>query len=258
MDPGVAVLTSLENSDTDTASSDPDSEELPDLPEPLTALFDATLRELSPQEIQVKCQDTFHRLKTTLQPHQCEKLEFVTRQQSMSKEWNTYRAGRITSTKFHHATTTDKISMTYLTDIMQYNKTQLNVPSVLWGQNMEETARQAYTAFMSQSHPDFTISSCGLVVQPSEPHLGSSPDGIARCTCCGKGVVEIKCPYKYRDSLQGCTEDKQFCLDKSFLLKQSHTYYYQTQLHMFVCGVSYCDFVLWTKEKFIVQRILRN
>ncbi|XP_030253461.1 uncharacterized protein LOC115569598 [Sparus aurata] len=256
--PGAAVLTSLDNSDTDTASSDTDSEEHPDLPEPLTALFDTTLRDLSPQEMEVKCEDTFHKLKTTLHPHQCEKLEFVTRQQSRSNEWHTYRAGRITSTKFHHATTTDKISKTYLNDIMQYNKTELNVPSVLWGKNMEETARQAYTAFMSQSHPEFSISSCGLVVQPSEPHLGSSPDGIARCTCCGKGVVEIKCPYKYRNSLQGCTEDEQFCLDKSFSLKHSHTYYYQTQLHMFVCGVSYCDFVLWTKEKFIVQRILRN
>ena len=58
VDPGVAVLTSLENSDTDTASSDPDSEELPDLPEPLTALFDATLRELSPQEMQVNISQT--------------------------------------------------------------------------------------------------------------------------------------------------------------------------------------------------------
>ncbi|KAK1898363.1 Hexokinase-1 [Dissostichus eleginoides] len=52
--PGAAVLTSLENSDTDTASSDTDSEEHPDLPEPLTALFDATLRELSPQEMKIR------------------------------------------------------------------------------------------------------------------------------------------------------------------------------------------------------------
>ncbi|KAI4830376.1 hypothetical protein KUCAC02_002008, partial [Chaenocephalus aceratus] len=54
VDPGAAVLTSLEHSDTDTASSDTDSEEHPDLPEPLTALFDATLRELSPQEMNMK------------------------------------------------------------------------------------------------------------------------------------------------------------------------------------------------------------
>lgn len=229
------MLTSLENSDTDTASSDTDSEEHLDLPEPLTAVFDATLRELSP--LQVKCEDIFHRRKTALRAHQCEKLEFVTRQQSKSKEWFTYRAGHITSTKFHHAATTDKISKTYLNDVMQCSKTELNVPSVLWGKNMEETARQVYAAFMSQSHQDFSISSCGLVMQPSDLHLGSSPDGIARCTCCGKGVVEITCPYKYHDSLQGCTEDEQFCLDKSFSLKHSHTYYYQAQLHMYVCAV---------------------
>ncbi|KAI9514557.1 hypothetical protein NQZ68_032198 [Dissostichus eleginoides] len=60
VDPGAAVLTSLENSDTDTASSDTDSEEHPDLPEPLTALFDATLRELSPQEM--KCNLLSHTL----------------------------------------------------------------------------------------------------------------------------------------------------------------------------------------------------
>lgn len=256
--PDAAVLTSLENSDTDTASSGSDAEEQQDLPEPLTALFDTTLRELSPQEIQVKSEETFHRLKTELQAHQCEKLEFVTRQQSKSKDWHAHRVGRITSTKFHHATTADKISKTYLMDIMQYNKTQLNVPAVLWGESMEDTAKQAYTAFMAQSHQDFRVSSCGLVVRPSEPHLGSSPDGEVRCTCCGKGVVEIKCPYKYRSSLQGSTEDKQFCLDKSFMLKHSHPYYYQIQLHMFVCDVSYCDFVVWTKEQFIVQRILRN
>ncbi|KAI4799462.1 hypothetical protein KUCAC02_016927 [Chaenocephalus aceratus] len=56
VDPGAAVLTSLENSDTETASSDIDSEEHPDLPEPLTALFDATLRELSPQEMKRACE----------------------------------------------------------------------------------------------------------------------------------------------------------------------------------------------------------
>ncbi len=143
--------------------------------------------------------------------------------------------------------TADNISNTYLSEIMQYNHTPLNVPSVFWGKSMEETARQAYTDLMVKNHQDFSVSSCGLVVRPSESHLGSSPDGMVRCTCCGKGLVEIKCPYKYRDGL-----------DKSFNLKNSHPYYYQTQLQMFVSDVSYCDFVLWTRNEVIVQRILKN
>ncbi len=255
--PGAAVLTSLENSDTDTASNT-DTEEHSNLPEPLTALFDGTLRELSPQELQVKSEDTFHRLKNKLQPHQCESLEFVTRQQSSSKDWQTYRAGQITSTRFYRVATADNISNTYLSEIMQFNHTPLNAPSVFWGKSMEETARQAYTDLMVKNHQDFSVSSCGLVVRPSEPHLGSSPDSIVRCTCCGKGLVEIKCPYKYRDGLQGSAEDRQFCLDKSFNLKNSHPYYYQTQLHMFVSDVSYCDFLLWTRNEAIVQCILKN
>uniref|UniRef100_A0A1A8G6W1 Zinc finger PHD-type domain-containing protein n=1 Tax=Nothobranchius korthausae TaxID=1143690 RepID=A0A1A8G6W1_9TELE len=255
VEPEAAVLTSMDNSDTDTASSDTDTEEQTGLPEPLTALFDTTLRELSPQELNVKCEETFQRLKTTTQHHQLEQLQWVTRQQSKSHDWHIHRAGRITSTKFHHVATTDKLSKNYIMNIMQYNKTTLNVSSVIWGENMEQTARQHYSDFMSKNHQGLMVSTCGLVVQPSEPYLGSSPDGIVTCTCCGKGVVEIKCPYKYRESLQGSTEDPKFCLDNSLVLKPTHTYYYQIQLHMFVCDVNYCDFVVWTKKEFIVQRV---
>ncbi len=106
VDRDAAVLTSLENSDMDTASSDNDEEEDPDLPEPLTALFNSSFRDLSPQELQVRSEETFNRLKTKLQPHQYERLKSVSRQQSKSREWHINRAGRITSTKFHHATTT--------------------------------------------------------------------------------------------------------------------------------------------------------
>lgn len=86
MAPSTTVLTSLENSDMDTASSNSDNEEHVDLPEPLTALFSLTFRDLSPQEIHAKCEETFLRLKIKLLPHHCERVEFLTRQQSESKE----------------------------------------------------------------------------------------------------------------------------------------------------------------------------
>ena len=31
------------------------------------------------------------------------------------------------------------------------------------------------------------------------PFLGASPDGLVCCSCCGKGLLEIKCPYSIRD-----------------------------------------------------------
>ncbi|XP_073334198.1 uncharacterized protein [Pagrus major] len=256
--PNAVVLTSFEDSDTDTASEDTDDEEQQGMPEPLTSLFSSANTELSPQEILVKSEEVFLGLETKLKAHGCQKLESVTRQQSKSTCWHAHRAGRITSTKFYHITTTDKISTNYLQNIMQYNQTQLNIPSVLWGQQMEETARKAYTDYMEQTHEDFKVSPSGLVVRPSEPHLGSSPDGIITCACCSRGVLEVKCPYKYRDALQGCEKDAQFCLDKTDKLKPSHQYYYQVQLHIHVCDVSYCDFVVWTKNEFVLQRILRD
>lgn len=48
------------------------------------------------------------------------------------------------------------------------------------------------------------------------------------------------------------------CLQTQFNYYQYNLLCYQCQLHMFVCDVKYCDFVLWSKKEFIVQRILRN
>ena len=35
-----------------------------------------------------------------------------------------------------------------------------------------------------------------LQVSPKYPHLGASPDGLLTCTCCGDGLLEMKCPYR--------------------------------------------------------------
>lgn len=50
-----------------------------------------------------------------------------------------------------------------------------------------------------KSHANFTVQSSGLVINPSYPYIGASPDGVVDCQCCGQGQLEIKCPFKYRD-----------------------------------------------------------
>ena len=92
----------------------------------------------------------------------------------------------------------------------------------------------------------------GLVLNPKWPHIGASPDGAISCSCCGRGVVEIKCPYCRRsdDILDTIAHDKNFCLkrgpDEACYLDRSHAYYYQVQTQLFVCDVAYCDFVVCT------------
>jgi hypothetical protein len=39
----------------------------------------------------------------------------------------------------------------------------------------------------------------GFAINSQHPFLGATPDGIISCDCCGKGALEIKCPFKHRD-----------------------------------------------------------
>ena len=52
---------------------------------------------------------------------------------------------------------------------------------------------------MKAQHSNFSISVSGLVINTQYPHLGASPDGVTMCECCGKGAVELKCPYSAID-----------------------------------------------------------
>ena len=75
------------------------------------------------------------------------------------------------------------------------------------------------------------IELCGLHVNPEFSFIGASPDAIASCTCCGTGVIEVKCPYALGDS----NLDEILNLKVSYLeydepynisLKKNHQYYY--------------------------------
>lgn len=78
----------------------------------------------------------------------------------------------------------------------------------------------------------------GLVIHPLAQFLGTS--NIS-------GVLEIKCPsYK---NLEDALQKPAFCLQKdennSIRLKQKHKYFYQVQGQMLLCGVEFCDFVVY-------------
>ena len=53
---------------------------------------------------------------------------------------------------------------------------------------------------MEKNHVDFEILPAGLLVSTKYPFLGATPDGLLSCSCCGTGLLEVKCPHKYRDS----------------------------------------------------------
>ena len=108
------------------------------------------------------------------------------------------------------------------------------------------------------------MSDAGLIIHPDFPHFGASPDGVVECDCCGRGVIEIKCPFSCREcSFVKASEDSpSFCLeefeDGQFRLKRKHAYFYQVQLQMKVCEVEYADFVIWRESELVVLRIAKD
>ena len=76
---------------------------------------------------------------------------------------------------------------------------------------------------------------------------------MLECVCCGKGVLEVKCQYRLKDSCLDEAESlSNFCLTKNCkgtsVLKQEHAYFYQCQMQMAVTCTTYCvAYVTWNE-----------
>ena len=112
---------------------------------------------------------------------------------------------------------------------------------------------------MSKVHINFEIANTGLIIEPLYPFMGASPDAVVSCTCCGHGVLEVKCPFTCTDKdflSVAMTTPMQEDDNEELKLKIDHAYYYQVQMQMKFAHAQYCDFVVWRKDDFIVDRIL--
>ncbi|KAI4820206.1 hypothetical protein KUCAC02_028190 [Chaenocephalus aceratus] len=116
----------------------------------------------------------------------------VTKLQSKSLVWYEQRAGRITSSVSH------SVLRTSTTKPSQYL-----IKSIL--------------------HSDLKVNNCGLLIKREQPFLAASPDAMLACSCHGMGVLEIKCPFKFREmSVEEMSKEKDSCLDQNLELKESH------------------------------------
>ena len=132
-----------------------------------------------------------------------------------------------------------------------------------YGCKHEDEARSIYSEVMKSNHSSFTLKPSGLLLDPYSPFVGTSPDGIVECSCCGCGVLEIKCPYSCKfQSFEDRADQHSFFLEvddsRNLRLKESHPYYYQVQLQMKLYGACYCDCVVWRKDDMFIQRISCN
>ena len=268
--PNCAVFTSMsdtflepdmtqDESGTDSAPEEPGQA----IPEPLTSLFDPTAVHMTDLSIQEKSFHAFTLLKSSYHQEHYDNLTSVTIAQSQSEVWQHHRAGRITASRAHSALNLreDGRHKSFLESTLQYSDPFSNA-ATKWGIDNEATARKEYTSLCRQKHSNFHVELSGLVVCAQEPQFAASPDGITYCDCHARGLVEIKCPHKYRHGLSNCYQDAQFPLTDRETIKTNHPYYTQMQAQMMVCQVAHCDFFVWSRgekpQDTVLIRVARN
>lgn len=192
-------------------------------------------------------------------------IEEASRRQSESQSWFAQRAGRITASKFKMVckTNKNKPSLSLIKAICYPTKVLFSTKATTWGLSNENVAVQAYQKYMEEEekHQCLVINEVGLLISKKWPQLAASPDRLVFCECCMGGCLEVKCPYLLKSGnidINEYVEFKSSCLYKhneEIFLKKDHTYYYQVQMQIFVSNLLYCDFVIWSPNIFLKQRI---
>ena len=229
------------------------------LPSPLDHLFARSNMDLSYIDLLCKCDSIYDEYKITTD--QSKNVELYTREQSLSKMWFQQRAGRVTASRLRAAVCTDTTqpSKSLIRTICYPEVMKFSSKATCWGCEHEQIAYDAYKSQFSSLHSNFHLSKSGLVIHVDHPFMGASPDGLISCSCCGNGVLEIKCPYSCKDkSFVTKSNESSFFLTNengTLLLNVYHAYYFQVQAQMKFCSLSYSDFVVWREEELFVQRI---
>ena len=90
------------------------------------------------------------------------------------------------------------------------------------------------------------IKATGLHVRSDIPFIGAFLDALIECKCHKKGLLEIKCPRKYRYGLKYWKKDKTFPINADKTIKTNHKYYSQIQGQMLLLDRYYCHLFIWT------------
>ena len=122
-------------------------------------------------------------------------LEQSTKQQSSSAKWKASRVGRVTASHFGDVLLRNSLPTDPFINSFFEIKDYASLPVQLsHGYHNETKACNIYI-----TNTGFTVDLCGLVVNPSLPWLGASPDGIVHDPSeSSVGLLEIKCPYTHR------------------------------------------------------------
>ena len=237
------------------------------LPPPLCDLFKPEHLEKSFEDLLQLPEDT----EVVVTLDQSKAVEEETRTQANSRLWFRMRAGRITASKLKAVCSTDPAmpSVSLILSICHPEMSKFCTAAMKWGCEHEQIARSKYCSLYSATHEKISVAECGFFIPPSFAFMGTSPDGLISCLCCGDGLCEVMvCIHLYKffpalfvvcfivicnsarsvhtvtgiDPLKELQSFKHFCLEKSdgsHNLKQNHPYYYQVKIFTILCHFIY-------------------
>ena len=227
------------------------------MPTHLRKMYDEANASLSLAELLLMAEQAQQEMAVTSE--QVLKLQEATLQQSKCIEWYRQRAGRITASTAHDVLHTNQHepSQSLITRITSDSDVQLHAPAIVHGRRFEAVTFGELQEVLPHCHKGATLSHVGMRLSEQKPWLAASADGIICCECHGTGVLEIKCPYTFRDSSYEdmLAEQSRSCLDPAGELKPNHRYFTQVQLQMYVYDVDFCIFVVRSGSGLAIQTI---
>lgn len=176
--------------------------------------------------------------------------ELATRTQSRCPDWKRLRQNRLTASRFKQISSRQKNHILLAKQLISGKTVQ--TAAIAWGLELEPKAAEVYA--QTENVNVYTI---GLVINPSASHLACSPDRLVYDPTAPDnqkwGLMEIKCPHK--TSYKDCEYLKNKSNSNEYTLKKSHEYYYQITGQLGLTGFTWCDFMVFCIDDFIIERI---
>ena len=131
-----------------------------------------------------------------------------------------------------------------------------DLPALKYGREMETIAKAFYLEIFKKSHKDVKYHERGPFIHETKQFLGASPDLLVKCSCCGKGILEVKCPFCVANDIPtDLNLDYLEKINEEVTLKTKHSYYAQVQGQLGVTKREWCHFLVYTKKGYHLERI---
>jgi len=179
---------------------------------------------------------------------QSKEYEVETRKQSDISVWHELRKYRLTASKFKDVCSRQRDFSSLSNRLLK--KKSIQTAAMKYGIEHEDAAADLYSKECLKD-----TYKVGLVINPSVPHLGCSPDRRVydEDEVEKWGLLEIKCSMA--EHLSNLKYLK--CNERTgkYSLKKNHQYYYQVMGCLGLTGSCWSDFFVYCKSEFHCERI---